>query len=188
MNTIPSPLAPPETSKNKPLQHGEENPYIKAPSEIASSLDAKVVEVSTAGAANEILSGMEGSEVREQSEAVSEKKQDPASSQNQSSAAQQDDAAQLRADLQVAPVPVTRKVMLRKVKHALVHEMKELKKLVHKYKKNALHYARELAESFQKLRTLRNLLKNVISFTAEFLQMIFEKVQNKESLATVEYL
>ena len=143
--------------------------------------------VETAVGANEVLAGMEGNEVKESAgEVIAEDRQTKQTRQSGQQQSQSQGQSAIHAQLAQQKV-VPQKVMVRKVKTAISTEIKKAKKEIKRFKRNALKFAHELAEAFQHLRNLRNLLRDIASFAIEFIQMLYQKVMKKQSLATVEY-
>lgn len=154
--------------------------------------DADVQQVATAvetsAGASEILTGMAGKEVKESVSTRAAENKTAATGKKKQSSQHSDDKAAIRQQLaQGDNTPPTQQVMVRKVKRALMEEIRHAKKEVKKFKRNAVKYAHRLAEAFSKLRTLKNLLQDIRDMATEFIQMLFEKVMNKQPLAAVQY-
>ncbi len=149
---------------------------------IESHTAENVVTVEATSGASEILAGMEGSEINEKDHSISEKKSNTSQASSASSKKNED---AIRSHLSKGVLLPTQKIMVRKVKTALHHEVKQVHKQVKKLKRNSIRFAHELAKAFQKLKTLKYLLKNITTFALDFVQMLFEKVQKNESLAQV---
>ena len=134
----------------------------------------------------DLLSGMEGNEIKEKANGTAgENPPQQSSTWNQQTQSTQNDARQQLQNKTGGAV--TQKVMVRKIKHALTHEIRKREKQIRKLQRQAKQFAYELSEAFQQLRTLRNLLQDISTFTRDFIQMLFGKVCRQESLATIKY-
>lgn|GEM_PF-6951986 len=151
---------------------------------LAADVANHVVTLETNSGAADVMSGMEGNEVRETNNVASESKADPVTQQTP----QQSTAAANASTVATPITPPTQQVIVRTVKLALVDEMKKIETRVRKLQKNAIKFAHDLAEAFEKLRNLRNLLREILTFTREFLELLYAKVMHKESLTAVQYI
>ncbi|MBI5414000.1 hypothetical protein HZA38_00600 [Candidatus Peregrinibacteria bacterium] len=146
----------------------------------AAEVRAAALQVETSSGAQDILMGMEGNEIREAVSGRSEKK---GSSTQGSQSSGTSDEATIRVQLQAQIKIPERKVMVRKVKTAVLEEMQILEKEIKHLKKIVLKSAQRLADVVQKLRNLKEILRSVATYAIEFLKKLYEKVMKRESLA-----
>ncbi len=166
------------------IKEGILSPEIINPNNLSSKVEAGVVGIETSGGTSEILSGMEGNEIREKDHSASE---DPSSRSASSGDSKSPTEDEIRASLEMVSPPPTPRIMKVKVKAAISREIGELKKEVKKWESNAIKFAHKLAAAFEKLRSLKVLLTEMGSFAIEFLKMLYEKVVKRESLASIKF-